>query len=217
VVTFDFIDNSANGGDDRALHPGLNFGPWIFCFNATPSVAIGTYTVDFTTDVFTLNTHGLVNGNQVRVDSDGIPPGGLNTGTFYYIIAATANTFKLSLTSGGSAIDITDNGTGVQTLIKRGAPFNLTGWTVWAWVKNKPTDPDASLILDLAPTLLNAADGRVEIHVDDHDTFLLNETASPNAFWDLIMADASSERYGRYIAGKFQITKIVTHPSPQPT
>jgi hypothetical protein len=35
--------------------------------------------------------------------------GGLTNGTNYFIISATANTFQLSATSGGSAIDITPN------------------------------------------------------------------------------------------------------------
>ncbi len=35
---------------------------------------------------------------------------GINTGVFYYVISATSTTFKISLTSGGAAVNITANG-----------------------------------------------------------------------------------------------------------
>lgn len=51
---------------------------------------------------------------QVTLTSTGSLPSPLLTGQFYYVIDATTNSFKLSLTSGGSAIDITDTGVGVH-------------------------------------------------------------------------------------------------------
>lgn len=78
-----------------------------------------TYTVDPATDVITAPAHGRVNGDIVRVkcSQGGVLPGGLAAETDYYVIAATANTLKLSATAGGSAIDITTAGTGTQVLI----------------------------------------------------------------------------------------------------
>ena len=59
------------------------------------------------TDTITVNNHGLPNGATVRLLTTGVLPAGLSTNTDYFIINRTNNTFKLSLTSGGPAIDIT--------------------------------------------------------------------------------------------------------------
>lgn len=65
------------------------------------------------TDFVTITAHGLVN-NQVirfRTDGNGALPAGLASGTPYYIVNKTANTFQVSLSQGGSVVDITDAGT----------------------------------------------------------------------------------------------------------
>lgn len=83
--------------------------------------SIGDASMDFTadagTDVCTVaSDHGLVNANIVTVtNSGGALPAGLSAGTNYYVISATATTFKVSLTEGGGAVDITDAGTGTHT------------------------------------------------------------------------------------------------------
>lgn len=60
-------------------------------------------TDDFVTDT----AHGLKNGDYIHFTS--LTGGaGLTTFTRYYVVGATANTFKVSLTSGGTAVDITD-------------------------------------------------------------------------------------------------------------
>lgn len=57
------------------------------------------------TDTFTKTAHGLVNGDVVTLS--GLTGGsGLVAGDPYFVIGSTANTFQLSLTSGGSAIDL---------------------------------------------------------------------------------------------------------------
>ena len=57
--------------------------------------------------------HGLENGAIVLLSSvDDDLPAGLTANTVYYVVNKTVNTFQLSLTSGGSAIDFTDNGSG---------------------------------------------------------------------------------------------------------
>lgn len=68
---------------------------------------------DQATDTFTKNTHGLSNGQIVTLTAEGgTLPTGLATGTNYFVIAAAANTFQLSLVSGGAAVNFTDNGSG---------------------------------------------------------------------------------------------------------
>lgn len=72
------------------------------------------FTAVAATDVITAVNHGFSNGDRILVDSAGTLPGGLANQTVYYVISATTNTFKLSTSSGGSAVNITDTGTGVH-------------------------------------------------------------------------------------------------------
>src|SRR5262245_58532660 len=69
-------------------------------------------TVNSGTDTLTATAHGLSNGWIIRVSAASMP-GGLSPATDYFVVGAAANTFQLSLTSGGAAIDITSNGTTV--------------------------------------------------------------------------------------------------------
>jgi hypothetical protein len=68
-----------------------------------------------TTDVITSNSHGLKNGDPLVLTTSGSLPGGLSTGTVYYVRDATTNTFKLSVTKDGPEIDITSTGSGTHT------------------------------------------------------------------------------------------------------
>lgn len=74
-----------------------------------------TFTVDTTLDLINATAHGLVDGEQVVLKTSGTLPAPFVTNKPYYVINATTNTFRLSLTSGGAAVDITSSGTGTQT------------------------------------------------------------------------------------------------------
>jgi len=63
-------------------------------------------TSDVTADTLTLTNHGLPNGNLVSFSSLGTTTG-VSAWTIYYVVNSTANTFQISLTSGGAAIDLT--------------------------------------------------------------------------------------------------------------
>ncbi len=67
-------------------------------------------TADNTTDLFTFAAHGFTNGQTVYVTSFGTVPTGIPIQGLF-VVNATANTFQLSLTSGGAAINFTNNGT----------------------------------------------------------------------------------------------------------
>lgn len=70
------------------------------------------FTADTTTDVLTAAGHGFSDTDVSQVMTlAGVLPTGLSATTNYYVRDATANTLKLSATSGGSAIDITGAGT----------------------------------------------------------------------------------------------------------
>lgn len=74
------------------------------------------FTADSGTDVFTDTAHGLSDGNRLILsNSGGALPSGLSVSTVYFVINKTDNTFQLSATEGGSAIDITTNGTGTHS------------------------------------------------------------------------------------------------------
>lgn len=73
------------------------------------------YTVDAGTDTFTSNAHGYSTNDVIFFTNDGgAVPGGINVTTPYFVIGATANTFQISLTQGGGAVNITDIGSGLQ-------------------------------------------------------------------------------------------------------
>ena len=76
-----------------------------------------TFTTDFATDdKLDITSHGFSNTDRIMVTSSSQDlPSGLDPATVYYVVNATTNDFELSLTSGGSAVDITDNGTGTHT------------------------------------------------------------------------------------------------------
>lgn len=82
-----------------------------------PSVDLARTFTAATDDTITLALHGYLATQRVRVFSTGTLPAGLSADTDYYVIATVAtNTFKLSTSSGGSAVDITDTGTGTHYL-----------------------------------------------------------------------------------------------------
>ncbi len=63
-------------------------------------------TSDISLNTLALNNHGLINGTKVSFSALGTTTG-VNTNTIYYIVNTTANDFQISLTQGGSAIDLT--------------------------------------------------------------------------------------------------------------
>lgn len=88
--------------------------------------SIGTFTVTIASPgVFTLTSHGLVASDPVYLTTTGALPTGLSANTIYYVIATglTANTFQLSTTRGGSAINTTGSQSGTHTL--RYCPWGL--------------------------------------------------------------------------------------------
>lgn len=75
-----------------------------------------TFTADNTTNTYTATSHGLSDDDVVYVDSSASDlPNGLIANTIYYVISSTTNTFQLSTSSGGSAVAISDDGTGTHS------------------------------------------------------------------------------------------------------
>lgn len=74
-----------------------------------------------TADTIASAGHGLANGDRVMVANvfaESLPTG-LVEGTIYFVVGATTDTFQVSLTSGGAAVDITAVG---ELFIQRVVP-----------------------------------------------------------------------------------------------
>lgn len=85
------------------------------------STDLGTFTVTIASPaVFTLTGHGLNAGDTVQFTTTGALPTGLSVGTTYYVISTglTANTFEVSATAGGVAINTSGTQSGVHTLYR---------------------------------------------------------------------------------------------------
>jgi hypothetical protein len=76
--------------------------------------------VDLTDNFFTLAGHGLINNNALYLTLNvgeewqqylpNVVCGGIGTAQIVYVVNKTTDTFQISLTSGGAAIDLTSNG-----------------------------------------------------------------------------------------------------------
>lgn len=73
-----------------------------------------TVDVDDATETITIASHGFANNDAIV--ASGTLPAPLVSGTTYYVISRTLNTFQVALTPAGAAIDLTDAvGTGTFT------------------------------------------------------------------------------------------------------
>jgi len=73
------------------------------------------FTAEPATEVVTVTSRTLTNGEFLFVSNiGGALPAGLSVGTTYYIVEKSGATCKLSLTLGGSGVDITDAGSGTH-------------------------------------------------------------------------------------------------------
>jgi hypothetical protein len=119
------------------------------CYNSMAHPYLRTYGVrhivtgSAAADTLTKTAHGLTNTTPVMIMSSLTVPTGLVEDFVYYVVNATANTFQLAATSGGTVIDLTSDGTGtieVYTGAPNGAtPVNVfedvtaeTGWVTTA-------------------------------------------------------------------------------------
>jgi hypothetical protein len=72
--------------------------------------------------VVTWTGHGLANGQPVRFLTTGALPTGITAGKVYFVKNAATNTFQISATSGGSAINTSGSQSGTHTGIATSAP-----------------------------------------------------------------------------------------------
>lgn len=82
-----------------------------------------TTDVDPATDVITVASHGLTDGDAVTItaDSGGTLPGGLTAGTLYYVDSVTSSTITLhtaAAVAAGNIVNLTSTGSGTLRLRK---------------------------------------------------------------------------------------------------
>lgn len=108
--------NAVSGGGYGSLSWGTDVAP-ISDASGTTLVSSGTVAIsNGSPAVITWNSHGLENGSVVRFTvAGGSLPTGLTASTSYYVINATTNTFNVSATSGGTAINTSSAGSGTFT------------------------------------------------------------------------------------------------------
>ena len=82
-----------------------------------------TCTADATANTLEAVAHGLVNTDQVkffRVGS-GVLPAPIDSAVTYFVVNKTTDDFQVSLTSGGSAVDLSTAGSGTFQAVKQNA------------------------------------------------------------------------------------------------
>lgn len=77
--------------------------------------ALGTFTVDTSSDEIIHASHGKSTGDRVHFSSTTTLPAGLSATTVYCIISTTSGRYKVSTTCGGTSVDITDPGSGTHS------------------------------------------------------------------------------------------------------
>lgn len=110
--------------------------------------------------VITLANHGLSAGDQVKFTTTGALPSHIVAGTRYFVLASglTTNTFEISATDGGSAIDTSaDTQSGTHSVFNVNVPTITLGAPVWQTVVVLPNSVDinANFKQDLIGVELN--------------------------------------------------------------
>ena len=126
VVTSKSISIGGNWGADIVVSKsfcGTTIGSKTITQANTSSLAVGMYvsgtgistpvavTLQTGANTITLNNHGLIDGKLVYIQTL-VTTTGLALKTPYYVVNATTNTFQVSSTLGGSALTLTNDGTG---------------------------------------------------------------------------------------------------------
>ena len=84
----------------------------------------GTCTISIASPaVITRTSHGHANGSFVFFTTTGALPTGLAINTGYYVVNAATNTFQVSATLGGTAINTSGTQSGTHTVLRETAPL----------------------------------------------------------------------------------------------
>jgi hypothetical protein len=89
------------------------------------------FTADASANTLTATGNDLVDGLPVQLTTTSILPAPLTTGTNYYVRDRSGDTFKLAATAGGTAIDLTNTGSGTHTITDLALDETTTSLAQW--------------------------------------------------------------------------------------
>lgn len=90
----------------------------IFIGSQAASAYTSTVTITIASPaVITQSNHGFMTNDVIKFSTTGALPTGLTAGTSYYVIYLTANTFSVSLTRNGAAINTSGSQSGVHSVV----------------------------------------------------------------------------------------------------
>lgn len=100
-----------------------------------------TVTISVTSPaVFTTTSHGLAEGMPIILTTTGTLPTGFTVGTTYYVKVIDANTYNVSATLGGTAVNASGAGSGTHTT-RPLRPLDATGGTATTTITRSTTNP----------------------------------------------------------------------------
>jgi hypothetical protein len=110
----------------NSISGGFNNGTRVIMSAATSAntpIASGTATISIASPaVITRNSHGIANGSFVFFTTTGALPTGLLPNVNYFVINSATNTFNVSLTQDGPAIDTSGTQSGTHSVARQTEP-----------------------------------------------------------------------------------------------
>jgi hypothetical protein len=140
AVTFDMPPSSTgvNAAYFVSLRSAVTAGT-DYGFFALGNQAVKEATFDATADAFTSHAHGYANGDEVALYANaGTVPTGYTANTVYYVVGVTTDTFQLSATVGGAAVNGTTN---ADVFVQKAIPESFGG-------QGQLTLPSGGVVLD---------------------------------------------------------------------
>lgn len=113
--------------------PTLAPGDWVYLYhNALSSGNNATVTVSTSTEKFSIAATNIPDNTLVHFSCTGTYPvyssGTITPGRGYFVVQSGSNEFKISLTPGGTPLDITVANTGTLTVLWDGSELEYSGW-----------------------------------------------------------------------------------------
>lgn len=116
------VDEIAGSFASAHGQAGVTLTNFDFVRSVAPNTVATSFTANAGADTITISNpagFAIIDDLSIKdLQTSGTLPGGLAANTVYYVVNRSSNTtFQLALTPGGSAIDITDTGTGSHTCV----------------------------------------------------------------------------------------------------
>ena len=185
----------------------LQNSSWRGLFRVTSSAkSVTGMTVAAAVPTFTADCHGLLPGDRVVFTSPTGTPCGLVVNTVYYVISSglTASQFRVSATSGGIALTLTDTADGTYPVaFTVGKPMDLTGYVLDSDIR----DPDTlAQVATFSISLLSPSEGSFELSLSPATTLPL---AVGSYGYDFYMTNTGGERY-YYLRGSVMVERTLS-------